>query len=112
MNYLFGALLTVVTTAGFTLADSSDWPQWRGLGRNGIAQGGELADTWPDGGPPLLWDTAENIPSNDDGGHGSPVIANGRAYMSIVWHRDVPPPLNRNFTCKSVLCNKSHHATR
>lgn len=30
------------------------------------------------------------IPSNDMGGHGSAVIANGRVYMSVVWHTDLP----------------------
>ena len=36
-----------------------------------------------------LWDS-EEIPSDDNGGFGSPVAAGGRVFASIVWHTDVP----------------------
>jgi outer membrane protein assembly factor BamB len=36
---------------------AGDWPQILGPDRNGIAAGDErLADTWPESGPPLLWE--------------------------------------------------------
>ena len=70
------------------LAD--DWPQWRGAARDGIAlRSPQLLDQLPDGDLPRVW-TSETIPSNDEGGHGSPVVADGRVYLSVVWHRDVP----------------------
>ena len=38
-------------------AFSGDWPQILGPARNGAAAGDErLASTWPDGGPPLVWE--------------------------------------------------------
>lgn len=82
-----------VTLATFVAVSSAlaagDWNQWRGPARNGVlSDGPALADSWPEDGPAVLWDS-ESIPSNDDGGHGSVVAADGRAYISVVWHRDV-----------------------
>jgi len=69
---------------------AGDWNQWRGPNRNGVLPDSPpLADKWPADGPAVLWDS-ESIPSNDDGGHGSVVAADGRAYISVVWHVDTP----------------------
>ena len=38
-------------------ASATDWPQWRGLERNGISPETGLLDTWPKGGPPQVWKT-------------------------------------------------------
>jgi outer membrane protein assembly factor BamB len=38
-------------------ASAADWPQWRGLERNGISPETGLLDTWPKGGPPQIWKT-------------------------------------------------------
>ncbi len=84
------ALPLIVCPFASALADSGDWPQWRGVGRNGIAQSGKLADAWGENGPAKLWSSADKIPSNDDGGHGSAIVADGKVYMSVVWHTDVP----------------------
>ena len=71
-------------------AAPSDWPQWRGPARNGVlATGPSLADAWAADGPRTLWES-EPIPSDDDGGHGSAVLSQGRVYLSVVWHRDEP----------------------
>ncbi len=73
-----------------SLAETSDWPQWRGPFRDGSsASSMPLADSWPEDGPELLWES-EAIPSGDDGGFGSPVVADGMVYLSLVWHRAVP----------------------
>src|SRR5258706_13544853 len=32
-----------------------DWPQWRGIERNGVSPETGLAGSWPAAGPPLLW---------------------------------------------------------
>ena len=90
---------SVVLTAAFSFAAlalaggafaGSDWPQWRGPLRNGIVQDSPpLASEWPKKGLTKLWDS-EEIPSDDDGGHGSVVAAGGRVYAGIVWHTDVP----------------------
>ena len=72
------------------MAEESSWPQWRGPERNGVsASKVKLADSWPEDGPKLLWES-EYIPSGDDGGYGSVVAMNGKAFMAIVWHRQVP----------------------
>jgi len=72
------------------MADSADWPQWRGPERNGVlASGPALAEQWSVDGPAKVWES-EPIPSDDDGGHGSVVFADGRVYVSVVWHRDEP----------------------
>jgi outer membrane protein assembly factor BamB len=34
---------------------SSDWPQWRGPDRNGIAKETGLLKAWPTAGPPVVW---------------------------------------------------------
>ncbi len=71
-------------------ASPADWPQWRGPNRDGALPGGPaLTSTWSTDGPPPVWES-EPIPSDDDGGHGSVVVAGGRAYLSVVWHRDEP----------------------
>lgn len=36
-------------------AAAGDWPQILGPGRNGHAQGEKLSDSWPAGGPSVLW---------------------------------------------------------
>ncbi|MBI3832224.1 MAG: PQQ-binding-like beta-propeller repeat protein [Planctomycetes bacterium] len=64
-------------------AAQSDWPQWRGPTRDGIAPAGpKLLDTWPKEGPPLLWKSDE-IPSVRDGGCGSVVVADGRVFVYV-----------------------------
>lgn len=74
----------------------ADWPQWRGPHRNGLADGtsklpGELTE---ENAPVKLWETT-GIPSDHYGGHGSVSIANGRLYLSVVWHEDVPTEKRR-----------------
>lgn len=36
-------------------ATAADWPQWRGPERNGVSQETGLLQSWPKGGPTLLW---------------------------------------------------------
>lgn len=82
-----------VTTISVILVSSaiaSDWNQWRGPNRNGVLPNSpKLADVWSTDGPKQVWES-EMIPGNDMGGHGSAVIADGKVFMSVVWHRDLP----------------------
>ena len=64
------------------------WPQWRGPDRNGIGNTGHDKMLFLQE-PTLLWDS-ETIPSQDDGGFGSVITDSQTAYVSLVWHRDVP----------------------
>ena len=67
-----------------------DWPQWRGPSGNGlVADSVPLLSAFPKDGLERLW-TSEQIPSNDDGGHGTMVVVGNRVYMGIVWHSDMP----------------------
>jgi outer membrane protein assembly factor BamB len=65
--------------------DAASWPQWRGPTRDGIAPTSpKLLDTWPKGGPKLLW-KSEFIPGAEDGGCGSVVVADGKAFVYVNW---------------------------
>jgi outer membrane protein assembly factor BamB len=67
-----------------------NWNQWRGAERNGQAQGKiKLVNQWPKEGPVILWESDE-IPSQDYGGFGSVITGPNNAYLSLVWHKDVP----------------------
>ena len=37
------------------LSPRTDWPQWRGPARNGVAASGAFRSDWPKNGPPILW---------------------------------------------------------
>ncbi|SVC77704.1 uncharacterized protein METZ01_LOCUS330558, partial [marine metagenome] len=81
-------VIILFLAATFTLL--ADWPQWRGPNRNGLVMGSApLLNAFPKDGPRQLW-KSEPIPSNDDGGHGSVIVAGNRVYMGIVWHSDLP----------------------
>jgi outer membrane protein assembly factor BamB len=83
-------LLALLTPFSLSIASPSDWPQWRGPLRNGtLPDSKSLANHWPTDGPARLWES-EPIPSDEEGGHGSAVVSNGRVFLSVVWHRDEP----------------------
>lgn len=85
-------LLLLTGWVGLVMAASNatDWNQWRGPLRNGVLPDKtKLADSWSKDGLKKLWES-EMIPGNDEGGHGSPVVAGDRVYLSVVWHSDVP----------------------
>ncbi len=64
-------LLTFPLTAS---AQEAAWPQWGGPDRNFIAPSGDLADTWPNDGPPVLWSRPLGL------GHSSIVVDDGVLY--------------------------------
>ena len=89
------------------LADDAetDWPQWRGPNRTGVApQSPPLIDQWPEEGPRRLWYT-EGIPGcrkygwdiKKNGGSGTPSVAEGKVVVFV--HRSVP----RSFTVEEEL---------
>ena len=74
--------------AGTAILNAAEWNQWRGANRNGVV--GDkvtLRTVFGEAGPEQLWQS-EEIPSDDDGGHGSLVVSGNRIYMGIVWHID------------------------
>ncbi|HKO43452.1 MAG TPA: PQQ-binding-like beta-propeller repeat protein [Pyrinomonadaceae bacterium] len=55
---------------------SSDWPQWRGPGRDGRSKETGLLKQWPSAGPRLVWQV------NDLGdGYSTPAIVGNRIYL-------------------------------
>ncbi len=55
---------------------AGDWPQWRGLHRDGHAQAGDLLESWPEEGPPVLWRRAIGS------GFSSAVVKGDRLYTA------------------------------
>ena len=51
MSRRFGLILFMFAI----VASAADWPQWRGPGRDGKSADTGLLDSWPKGGPQLLW---------------------------------------------------------
>ena len=49
------AFVVALTTAVSAMAEETEWPQFRGNHRNGVAPGDPRIDPWSDGGPPVLW---------------------------------------------------------
>jgi len=56
-------------------ASAADWPTFRGPDRTGIAPDTDLLELWPEGGPPLVWQTA-----GAGRGYASPAIAGDRIF--------------------------------
>ena len=62
-------------------ASAAEWTQWRGDNRNGVAASGPaLVETLPAAGLKPVW-LSEKIPAGNDGGWGSPVVADGKVYV-------------------------------
>jgi hypothetical protein len=55
-------------------ASAGDWPQWAGPDRSFTAADVELADRWPEQGPPRLWTRELGV------GYSGIVVADGRVY--------------------------------
>ena len=65
-------LLAILTSA----LNADDWPQWRGVDRDGVWREDGLVDELPDGKIPLQW----SVPIGP--GYSGPTVANGKVYVS------------------------------
>lgn len=72
LAFLAGLLVTAALLAS---AFGADWPQWRGLRRDGVSQETGLLAQWPQGGPRQVW-KAQALGE----GYAGLAIANGRIY--------------------------------
>src|SRR6266478_5829620 len=66
--------LLVLSTALSVVA--SDWPQWRGLQRNGLSPEIGLLKEWPKAGPTLHWKVADV-----GSGYSTPAVVGDRLYL-------------------------------
>lgn len=83
MSHVVAALVIVVALAAAGPAQSN-WPQWRGPSGAGIAEG-VFRDTWTP--ETVAWKVP--IPG---AGHSSPVVSNGRIYLTTAVEGDPAPP--------------------
>ena len=79
-TFRVAAALAAITAVLFGIAQlraqspAGEWRQWGGPQRNFISDATGLADTWPAGGPPVLWSRPLGL------GHSSIVAADGRLF--------------------------------
>jgi hypothetical protein len=67
------SILAQPATGSMAPADGS-WLQWGGPGRNFVVNSPPLADSWPEGGPPRLWDRSLGE------GHSAILVEGNRLY--------------------------------
>jgi outer membrane protein assembly factor BamB len=75
---LFLALCFLCLGGEFLSLSAADWPQFLGPERNGICRETGLIKSWPEKGPPILWQKSIGE------GYSSPVVAGDRL---ILFHR-------------------------
>ncbi len=85
LRSLFAGLTAIVFTA-----NAGDWPQWRGVNRDGIASDTSLLKEWPKEGPLLSWKA-----TGLGGGFSTPSVSANRIYgagykdgSEIIWALD------------------------
>ena len=74
-------LLLGVLGLGIGAAAAADWPQWRGVDREGITREKGLLQEWPKDGPKLLWKASEI-----GNGYSTPSVVGGKLY--VISNRD------------------------
>src|SRR5438105_4763637 len=67
---------SLVVAALVVFLQAADWPQWRGLQRNGISDETGLLKEWPKDGPKLLWQVKDI-----GGGYSTPAVVGERLYL-------------------------------
>lgn len=70
-------MLLLLTTLCVAPASAEDWPDWRGIHRDGKSTETGLLKAWPEGGPELLWKT-----TGLGQGFSSVTVANGTIYTT------------------------------
>ncbi len=66
------SLLLLLLTAAL---HADDWPQWLGSQRDSVWRESSILDTFPPGGPPVLWRVKIG------GGYTGPAVADGKVYL-------------------------------
>ena len=79
---LFVVVSVVAGVALRAQAPSADWPQWRGLERNGVSRETGLLREWPRSGPALSWSASQL-----GAGYGSVAVAGNRVFVQGMKNR-------------------------
>jgi outer membrane protein assembly factor BamB len=93
MSYRTAILVLALLTGTLSVRAqvSTDWPQWRGVNRDGISAETGLLKEWPRSGPPVVWSAADV-----GGGYGSVSVRGDRVYVQGLNNRQsVVLSLNR-----------------
>jgi outer membrane protein assembly factor BamB len=77
-----GFTLVAVLAAGLVVLRASDWPEWRGAGRDGRSAETNLPSTWSTSGQNVAW----SLPF---GGRSAPVVFGNRLYLQTITPGDV-----------------------
>ena len=64
-------------TGRLVVSPEPGWPQWRGRRRDGVSDETGLLQSWPEGGPKLLWEK-----TGMGRGYSAPVVTRGRIYVT------------------------------
>ena len=70
------ALAAVACSASTPSARADDWPHWLGPQRDGVWRESGILDSFPAGGPPVLWRAEIGA------GYSGPVVAAGRVFLT------------------------------
>src|SRR5438874_739476 len=75
MRQLIGTFMAFAMLGGLAWAD---WPQFQGANRDGVSnETVKLADSWPEGGPKILWKIEDKLGT----GYGGAVVEGGKVYL-------------------------------
>ena len=94
---------------------TQDWPQWRGPNRDAVSLEKDLLEKWPEGGPPLVWNSRVVNPPTDDGlgtSWSTVSIANGKFLWSyegvaaVEGRGCIPTPIVQG---DLVCCSGAYH---
>lgn len=86
----------------------ADWPQWRGINRDGGSEDSPpLRESLPDDGLEPLWLNKEVISGGRGEGWSSPVVARGKVYLATIGPaKDKPEFRNEHLVCLNAETGK------
>ncbi len=74
-NWVSGIGLAGAALAALAATAAADWPKYLGPNGSGVVTDAKVAKAWPDGGPPVFWET-------DVGpGFGGAAVVDGKVYL-------------------------------
>ncbi|MEX2174787.1 MAG: PQQ-binding-like beta-propeller repeat protein [Pirellulaceae bacterium] len=93
--------LSASPLAAWAAAPEANWPTFRGVGRTAVSPDTGLLQSWPDAGPPLVWEAA-----GVGRGYSSLAIADGRIYTLGDGLSTTPDDKEEYLTCLNLADGK------